>query len=253
MKYLSRYTQILTTTIILALSVSVSCHAQQHLRMGYVEFEPYYYTDSNGEVKGHLVDLGDRLAKHAGFTLEYQSYPVKRLAKYVVSGEVDIFFGMPTLTSFSEGALISSMAIDQIQLQAYTLSPMPPINKKEDLKGKRILILRGYSYGDWIHYIKDPKNNIDFRIADTHKQALRMLVRRDIDYLLDYKLPINHAARKLNLPDLHSNNIITFGPHMMVSKKTKNAKEVMEKLEAAFEELFPGGAAKTKGKFQIEE
>ncbi len=221
--------------------------------MGYVEFEPYYYTDSDGEVKGYLVNLGDRLAKHVGFTLEYQSYPVKRLAKYVVSGEVDIFFGMPTLTSFAEGALISSMEIDQIQLQAYTLNPMPPIHKKEDLKGKRILILRGYSYGDWIHYIKNPENNIDFRIADTHTQALRMLVRRDIDYLLDYKLPITHAAKKLNLPDLHSNNIMTFGPRMMVSKKTKNAKEVMGKLEAAFEELFPGGAAETKGKFQIEE
>ncbi len=237
--------------ILFLLAISVPIRAEQHLRMGYVEFEPYYYTNDDGEVKGHLVELGERLAKHAGFTLEYQSYPVKRLAKYVVNGEVDIFFGMPTLTSFAEGALISSMAIDQIQLRAYTLTPMPPITKKEDLKDKRILILRGYSYGDWIHYINDPENNIDYRIADTHKQALRMLVRRDIDYLLDYKLPITHAAQKLNLPKLHSNNIVTFGPRMMVSKKAKNAEEVMLKLEAAFEAIFPKGAADTKTKYRM--
>ncbi len=242
----------LALLMLLSLTTSLPTRAEQHLRMGYVEFEPYYFTDSEGEVKGHLVNLGERLAKHAGFTLEYQSYPVKRLAKYVVNGEVDIFFGMPTLTAFAEGALISSMAIDQIQLRAYTLSPMPPIQKKEDLKDKRILILRGYSYGDWIHYIKAPENNIDFRIADSHVQALRMLVRRDIDYLLDYKLPVTHAAQKLKLPELHSNSIVTFGPRMMVSKKTKNAKEVMTKLEVAFEELYPKGAYDTKTKYQVE-
>ncbi len=239
-----------TGVLVVLLFVSFAAHSQQKLRMGFVEFAPYYYTDKQGAFRGYLVDLARSISEKSGYSIEYRSYPVKRLVKYVVSGDVDIFLGMPTLKEFSENALISSMPIDNIQLRAYSLKPRAPITKKTDLNGKNILVLRGYSYGDWIQYIRDPENNVRYRIADTHKQALRMLVHRDIDYLLDYKLPIAHAQRGMDLPKLYHNDVVSFQPRIMVSRKLHNAKEVLKNLENSFQELYPGGAAQVTETFQ---
>lgn len=238
-------------SLLFVLLFSLPTHSQQHLQVGYVEFAPYYYTDDKGEVHGYLVNLAQTLADHSGFTIEFRSYPVKRLVKYITSGEVDVFLGMPTLKAFSENALISSMPIDTIQLRAYSLRELPPVQKKEDLVGKNILVLRGYSYGGWIQFIRDPANKVNYRIADSHKQALKMLVRREVDYLLDYKLPVAHAQKGMTLPTFYYNDVVSFQPRIMVSRKLHNAEEVMHKFEQAFRELFPNGAEEVKKSFQI--
>ncbi len=228
---------------------SAPAFAQEPLRMGYVEFAPYYYTDKDGHAKGHMIDMAKAMAKHAGYSLTFRSYPPRRLARSVVMGKTDLFLGMSTLSGFAGGALISSMPIDTIELRAYSLKPMPPIEQKEDLNGKRILLLHGYSYGDWSYHIKDPRNKIEYHMANTHTQALSMLERRPIDYLLDYKLPIAYATREVETPQLHSNKVFTLKPRMMVSKKHPQAETLMKQFEEAFLTLYPNGVEHLKAQY----
>ncbi len=233
-------------SIILAAAVLLpAAYSSENLHMGYIEFPPFYYTDKNGSSGGKMIDLAKSLAEKSGYSLSFKSYPARRLAKYIIDGDVGIFFGLSAFPGVSEGALISSMAVGFIHLKAFSFRQLPPINSKEDLVGKRILILRGYSYGSWINYINDPKNNVDAKVVDTHAQALRIIERRPaIDYLLDYEYPILNAAKQSGASQLYSSNLASFELRILVSKQLKNAEEIMADFEKAFNTLHPNGAEK---------
>lgn len=222
-------------------------HASKELRMGYIEFPPHYYTDDKGAAGGLMIDLARTLAKQAGYTVKFKALPANRLVKYLVDGDLDLFMGLRSLPKFTEGAHISSMPVGRLYMRAYSLKPLPPKTTKEDLVGKRVLVMRGYSYGDWLSYIKDPQNEVDIRTADTHLQALQMIEQRRIDFLLDYKLPVLHAAQNLDLPPLYSTDLAAFDLHIIISKKTSNSEELMLKFEEAFNVLFPAGLDDVKG------
>ena len=43
------------------------------------------------------------------------------------------------------------------------------------MRGKRIITIRGYSYGGFINYIQDPANNIVSDMSNTHELAFKKL------------------------------------------------------------------------------
>lgn len=219
--------------------ICLPAHSVQHLRMGYIEFPPHYYTDENGAAGGLLIDLIKSLAVQSGYTVGFHSYPANRLVQYLTEGKLDLFIGLQTLPQFMEATYMSDVAVGKLYMRIYSKTPLPDETRKEDLAGKRVLMIRGYSYGDWLSYIKDPINNVDIRIADTHLQALMMINQRPIDYLLDYKLPIIHASHKTDLPDLFFNNIGSHELHIIISKKSRNGKKALMALENAYHKLYP--------------
>ncbi|MFL0809165.1 MAG: transporter substrate-binding domain-containing protein [Agarilytica sp.] len=217
--------------------------------MGYIEFPPYYWTNESGDTSGHLVDLARAIIEEAGYDVALRSYPPKRVAKAVVDGQADLYFGLPTLSDFKSGVIVSENSIDKISLRAYRLRDLPDVTTKHDLKGKTILILRGYSYGDWGDYIRNPLNRVKYQTADSHEQALRILKRRPVDYLLDYKFPVQLAERYVDTPGLQHNDVFQLQPHIIISKKVLDAETVLQKLEDAYEKLFPNGIESLKSSY----
>ncbi len=217
---------------------SPDSHPSKPLRMAYIEFPPFNFTDEDGVARGNMTELARDLAERAGYTITFRSFPAKRLAKTIVEGGADFWIGLPTLENFSEGTIISSIPVGSIHLRAYSKKPMPPIRSKADLDGKHIIILHGYSYGDWFEYIQDPKNNITYESTFSHAEALRMLLTRPVDYLLDYNFPISLAKKSMKVPELFSNEVYAFERRIVVSKKTPGAKEVLRRLEEAYTRLM---------------
>ncbi len=236
---LKLFDRVIRCLVFLTFFLCLPAHSVQHLHMGYIEFSPHYYTDENGAARGLLIDLIKSLAKEAGYTIDFHPYPANRLVKYLVEGDLDLFIGLKTLPQFMEATYMSDMAVGKLFMRIYSLNPLPNETHKEDLAGKRVLIIRGYSYGDWLQYIKDPANKVDIRIAETHLQALHMLSQRPIDYLLDYKLPIIHASQNTEVPDLFFNDIDSHELHIIISKKFPNGEKAMTVLEKAYYSLFP--------------
>ncbi len=191
---------LLFTMIIIA---SIESHSTETLRAGYIEFPPFYYTDKNGNAQGNITELTKKIATRAGFKVSFHSYPPKRLAKNLVDGDVDFWIGLSTLENFPGNTEISSVPVVSEILRAYSTKPMPEIKAKSDLNGNHIIVLHGYSYGDWFSYIQDPKNNITYESAIKHDQALRMLFSHRVDYLLDYQLPVSLALADMNMPKLY--------------------------------------------------
>lgn len=211
------------------------------LKIGYIEFPPVFFTNEDGDPEGNLITLAGIVLPKAGYDWTASSYPTKRMVKMIITGELDLWIGLATLPPFKDTTYVGESTVTTIELNAYRIGYKADINTKEDLIGKDVIIMRGYSYGGWINFIKDSNNNINFIEIDNHKQGLLMLQVNRADYFLDYTGPINNELRDIEIPNLTSNRISAFEARFVVSKKTKNGAEVLENLERAYKSLVSEG------------
>jgi polar amino acid transport system substrate-binding protein len=220
---------------------------RQTIRMGYIEFTPVFYTDADGVPQGLLVDLARKVVPAAGYQLELESLPVKRMANSLIKGDIDLWAGLKTLEGFEGNTFAGESILLQICLNAYALGEVPAISKKSDLNQKMIIGLRGFSYGGWVTYLKDPNNEIDFIEVGSHESALKVLERINKTgtkcYLLDYEQPVNKALRTYPVKDLRENPINCLDAYFVVSKKTPHARTVLDRLESTYKELKKRGKA----------
>ncbi len=162
------------------------------------------------------------------------SLPARRMIKRVQEGSVDLWIGLKTLPEFDKKALISKDIVVNLILKSFYREGSPPIINKEDLKGKKVSIILGYSYGGWIKYIKDPTNKITFYETTSHLSALLMLQHNRADYTLDYDLPSKEVKNQLKIKNLTSNVISKLGCYFVVPKKSSLNKDLLVKLEKSF-------------------
>lgn len=222
--------------------ITNSTYAQTgHLKYGYIEFPPFTYTDSDKKPNGFLVDWASKIFPKAGYQFSSQSFPVLRLADYIVEGKIDVWMGLKTLPQFKGTTYKGAVKITDLVLKAYTKKKIKKIIKKEDLSGSSVIILRGYSYGGWIQYIKDPKNKVMYIKANKHTSALKMLNAGRADYLLDYKAPCEIAQREVKVEGLKFNTIKALPIYFIVSKKVINGGKVLKDIERIFIKLKKAG------------
>jgi polar amino acid transport system substrate-binding protein len=213
----------------------------QTLKMGYIEFPPVFFTDAQKTPKGIVIDLASKIIPEAGYNFEASSYPIKRLCDYLAKGKLDLWIGLKTLPELKDTTIKGKSEILKITLNAYTVKKLPDIKTKEDLIYKSIIIIRGFSYGGWINFIKDPKNQIAFIETEDHRAAFRMLKAKRADYLLGYENPSKKALKDFKLTNLKQNTISSFGAYFVISKKTPDAENVLLNLENTYKKLKKSG------------
>lgn len=218
-------------------AVAVNTIEDKVIKVGYIEFPPVFSTDQQGNAVGSLISLTQKVLEHAGYKPKFQSLPTKRLSRHLVDGKVDLWVGLSTIPLFSGNTLIGQSEVMKITLQAYSLGKKESILSEQDLRHKSIIILRGYSYGGWINFIKDPKNKVHFLEVDSHKKALELLSHRRADFLLDYKGPISRALKTMKTEGLRSQEISSFPARFVISKAIKNAPLILQDIERAYRNL----------------
>ncbi|QQP87658.1 transporter substrate-binding domain-containing protein [Skermanella sp. TT6] len=212
------------------------------LKVVYVELPPYTYTDPDGTPKGSLIELTRKVAADAGVEFTAESVPARRLFQGIAAGEYDMFIGIKTPEAFQGTTVASRSVIARIDLHAWSFGAVPEIRAKEDLAGKQVIVLTGYSYGGWRSYFEDPANGIQMVEARAPEQALQLLVAGRAPILLQYELPMERALGGKRPPDLRSSLISSLDCHFVVSLKRPDAAELVGRLDAGFEKLKAAGA-----------
>ena len=226
--------------VLISLMTSTQLWGADNIRMGYIEFPPVFSTNADGKAVGYLIDLTNKVALKAGYQVEAQSFPTKRMAKMIADGGLDLWVGLATLPEFEGTTYIGESAVATIELHAYTIGKQDPIFNKEDLIGKNILIMRAYSYGGLVGYIKDPKNRIHYMEVDSHTQGLNMLKAGRSDYFLGYRGPVSRVLEKIKVHNLQSNVISSLKAYFVVSKKSPFGKKLLIDLEEAYKQVAEG-------------
>ncbi len=204
------------------------------LEVVYMPFPPYYET-VDGEAKGILIEevLKPVLAE-AGFSYTFREYPVKRMYRRLERGESDIAL-LTKGSKVQDFVYFGSHKVLDVTLSLFHKKGTRKLSGVEGLKGKDVVLLRGYMYSGLRAYCEDPKNDITVQEVNTHKSGLRMVLAGRATYFMDFPIALDSVAKKLHVEDeLDSSVLFSTGGYFLVSKKTPNAGEILAKLEEAF-------------------
>lgn len=218
------------------------------LRVLYLEFPPYYYTNSNGEPDGFLLKKADELFRHAGFEPEYVSASAKQILLEMHSIEPKYSIGWFKTPQREAFAKFSKPFYQNHPLHVLFLKEHAArFEGKETLRElvfDRTLTLgkvEGYSLGSAIDNLLkegDAKTQI---VVGGYPQVIRILAEDRFDYVLvapeeiDVLIEKNHLSpaffQSKELADIPAGNT----RHLMFSRGVPD--DVLNRLNHSIETL----------------
>ncbi|MES2819405.1 MAG: transporter substrate-binding domain-containing protein [Pseudomonadota bacterium] len=241
----------MTRTLHFALFAALCCTARlvcaappapPVVNVGFYEFPPYSYSDADGKPRGAILQLTERLLRHAGYRAAFRSQPSARLYAGLRDGSVQIWPGAPGKPELVGHTLESQTTLGQISLNLYfrrdTLLPRIP----EDLAGRNVILIGGYSYWPAFNALLDDRAlNIHQHRTGTHIAALEMLQRHRGDFLLDYQTPVEQARRQIGMEELPFMVLQRIPLRLILSRHSPGSEALREALDRAYAELVAAG------------
>ncbi len=168
-----------------------------------LDYPPYSFLDEEGRPSGFNVELTRAIAKVMGLKIEVQIGPWGHIRNSLAAGKIDVISGMyyskerTKTVDFSPPYTIVHHAI-------FARRDSPEIKSEADLRGRKIIVMRGDIMHDYALKEGLSKN---LGLADTQSEVLRLLSSGKYDFALIAKLPGLYWVKKLGL-----SNIVTVGP-----------------------------------------
>ena len=203
--------------------------------------------DKNGEPDNPLLRLAEAMFGKAGIPWRSKTYPAARLFSYLQDGTSQ--FSMLVKSPSLEACCLSSRKpVATTELRAYRRANTPPIRSKEDLVGKEVIAIHGYSYAGLLNFLKDPANRIGNNSTVSHDSAFVMLERGRADYLLDYAGPAAEVLAAHPIKDMEYDVISRLDVHLILARSYPDATSVMSRLEEIADTLTMDGSPRPQGK-----
>ncbi len=217
--------------------------ALEPLRVAYVEFPPFEYTNAQGQPAGSFLDITRKVLAEAGYAPEFIALPISRIYLYLQEGQVDLWPGVTGVPAL-EGYVLESRARPvRIHLKIWHLDSTPPVENLNDLKGKRLILITGFTYGG-LAYKLTPENGYNVTTTTSHASALKMLKIGRGDYLLDYSDPVYEVMKQEPVDNLRSVPVRERTAAFLISRKNPLAEEILRRVDAAYERLIENGVIK---------
>jgi polar amino acid transport system substrate-binding protein len=196
---------------------------------GYPFFPPFGFTNERGEADGWDVRMANMLFTKAGIPSRSAIYPAARLVSNLKTGasNFSILVRVPGLESC---CIYSKESVMHDELRVYRRNGKPAVRHKEDLAGKSIITIHGYSYGGMISYFNDNKNRIVNNATTTHDAAFAMLRAGRADYAVIYGAGASQA-NPAALAGFKYDVIAQLDIHLVLSKNYPDAGNLMARLE----------------------
>ena len=233
---------ILVMVMVMVLTASVTAAAapsdssDQNTRVlhgAYNEFAPLAYTNDDGKPAGAYIEKVEKLAERAGYRIRWQGLPIGRIYLYLRGGQLDFWLGSSGVPAISESVLEPDFTLTSIHLQAFYRNDTPAVDKLADLRKKRLILIRGYTYLDHIKPLRSaPGTRINK--APDHASALRMLKTGRGDYLLDFRRPVRQILKEQPLFHIRSNSLLQWETTLIFSRHTDNVEAIIRDFENAW-------------------
>jgi len=159
------------------------------LRIAYTEFPPIEYQNELGEPAGPFIELTRKVVEEAGYEAEFIFLPVSRIYLYLKSGTIDLWPGLAGIPSLQGEVLESWVNAYPVQLNVWYLEGSDALTHFEQLKGKTVIVIAGYTYGGLLSWL-ERKEYVTLTSAPDSRAALEMLKLKRGDYALDYVQPL---------------------------------------------------------------
>ncbi len=225
---------ILLCVVTLLLATAVRA---QPVKVVYVDFKPYTFTNEQGEADGLLNLLTRKVLNEAGLEAEFREMPLLQMYEEINRGDLDIAFLMGAFPVWKHVMIFGREPLARLQLQVYFTDNMPPVRSSQDLRGKSALLVKGYTYGYMRDYLQFPENRVQLTLADNHREAFETLASGRNIYLLDYLRPAEETVLKMQLPGLMQRTLSQVPIYWAVSKRSPQAQGLLATLEATYQRM----------------
>lgn len=214
-----------------------------YIKIGYVEFYPYTFTNDKKVADGLFVNKMNRIIDeykklyNQNIIFSFNSLPAKRLFEGLRTGDVHIFIGIRTIPELQSYTESGKNVFGKIELRAYFLNTnsykKTDFDNLDKLNNKTIILISGYGYSGLADKIK--KNyKIKHMEALDHHIAFEMLIRKRGDILLEYKEPAEDIINQYKYENLNYIELMNLDCYIIITKQLKNYKDLLEKLDNIF-------------------
>jgi len=210
------------------------------VRVAYVEFPPISFQNEQGEPDGEFVDITRKVAEEAGYQLEFLYLPVARTYLYLHNGNVDLWLGLSATPVLKEAVLESWISPIPVKLSAWYLEGTEPLRHMDQLKGKTIIVIGGYTYGGLRHWLEG-QAGISVSEAPNHRSEVDMLKRNRGDYLLDYRLPVREILTQASDTIIRESEVRTRNTAWLFSLASPRSVILREAFDDAYFRLAERG------------
>lgn len=231
-------TACLCLMIVSRLLMGLSCYAQDTVSRPAIE---YAYpdqsvwttkTDSAGVLRNPLLNLAEALFTSLNYQWTANPYPANRMFERLEEGKSN-FSMLVRAPRLEKSCIFSKYPIVTTELRVYRTAESLPITRKEDLRGKQIITIRGYSYGAIGRYLRNTNNDVVIFDASRHESAFEMLAYGRAEYLLDYTGPSEEILAAKPIAGITSDILQHLGVYFVLARSYPNAPEVMATFERA--------------------
>ncbi len=213
------------------------------LKVGFFEYPGLTYTDGDGTPAGIVNQITLKTLKHADIPFSIQSYPAYRFYQYLQEGGVHLFNGVSSIEAVRQSTVSGRIKLFPLNMRVYWIGDKPAIEKKEDLIGKSVILVRGFTYNDWGQWLRQHDQIAAFD-TNTHISAFRMLKGGRAPYMLNYKYIEVEVLKQIQIPDLRVCSLDTWYCRFNVQKDIPAARQLLERLETSYQELVQSGELK---------
>jgi len=202
------------------------------LEVAVTHFPPQFVVSADGKISGPLVDVLSQTLDKIAVPYYFKSYPPKRLINNLRTGKSKINLGIK-IASEPEVALFGTRPVHRIELRVFSLRATKVPVDISGLMGETVGLIRGYEYGTRRTLLTQNEATTIIDI-NSHSAALEMLMKGRIQFLLDYKQPIESVITSKQLAAIHHLAIQELDMFFVVSMATENAKGLLQSMEKAY-------------------
>lgn len=201
------------------------------IEYGYPEQSIFVATASpGGQADSPMTRLAEILMQCVGLASRAAPYPAARLFAKLREGSTQ-FSILVRAPALQEYCLFSRQPVFSTTLNLYRIGNTPPISQVADIAGKRLIVIRGYSYGGLQKLLTDASTGTVTEVAGTHRAAFDMLAAGRAPYLLDYASAADHILSEQPINGLQSTPIERLDIFLVLNKSLPNAERLMSRLE----------------------
>jgi len=185
--------------------------------------------------KGFYWQIAKEVFASSNIKLECIIAPYVRTIHMVESDKAD--FWVASYKHEEEFAIYPKHHFDADNVAALYNKTKNSINSIDDLKDKKIIWMRGYSYNDYIDI------KLNFKEIDNRDGGIKMIESGRVDIMLDAKIELDNAIKKLKPKNLEI-KIIKYLPLYMGFNNTSRGKQLAKIWDENLEKLHKNGRLK---------
>lgn len=193
--------------------------------------------DQDGRLKNPLLTLAGAIFEQAEIPWHPQSYPAKRMFSNLRKGISKFSMLVRADSLLQDCCLISNTEVALLEIRIFHLNDKPVVTSIEELNGRSVITIQGYSYAGLLEYILDEENGIQNNPAPNHFAAFSMLKQGRADYVLDYAFPAAEVLAEEPMPGLSYASLRKTNVYLVLHKDYPDAENVMAQLEKIVAEL----------------